>query len=130
MLKHELHIWLKHYYFNLFTEHIDEIVQEIAWKKIIFKNANHQVTINLYKSILSIRKHCFEYRNEIFVVLHCQTIYCMRMRHIDDKTTDVSKGKEHRVHYEIPGVEGGAGRTPTSRRQSLFQRGSTSTRGA
>lgn len=26
-------------------------------------------------------------------------------------------------------MEGGAGRTPTSRRQSLFQRGSTSTRG-
>jgi len=43
---------------------------------------------------------------------------------------DVGKGKEHRVHDKVTGVKGGADRTPASRRQSLFQRGSTSTRGA
>lgn len=46
-----------------------------------------------------------------------------------DETTDVIERKEHRVRDKIPRVEGGADRTPTSRRQSLFQRGSTSTRG-
>lgn len=49
---------------------------------------------------------------------------------IHDEITDVDKRKEHRVHDKISGVEGGTGRTPASQRQSLFQRGSTSTRGA